>query len=132
MFVVDLEFLDGKQNTDPDIWEIILTYVPIEGGVIDSMLMDSLIDLAKLGCFQPFSHHLIAAKYSVGNTLTQSQNIQFTLPKSCYERKYNTYRKLYPNSNIPDVQLIGYTTGAKNKTLTQPTTQNQPTSKRVT
>ena len=36
MFVVDLESWGGKQNPVPYMWEVILTYVPIEGGVVDS------------------------------------------------------------------------------------------------
>ena len=36
IFDVDLEFLDGKQNSVPNVWKVILTYVPIEYGVVDS------------------------------------------------------------------------------------------------
>ena len=35
MLITDLEFWDGKHNSFPYMWDVILTYVPIEIMVVD-------------------------------------------------------------------------------------------------
>ena len=38
MLVVDLEFSDDKHNFVPYMCEVIITYVPIEDGVVESYI----------------------------------------------------------------------------------------------
>ena len=43
LLVLDFSFLDGKQNSLPNMWKVILTYVPMEGRVLNSYV-DGVLD----------------------------------------------------------------------------------------